>query len=127
MKDLHNRYSILLGLGLAKFIGVSDDHISFTLRTKSTRAIFETDIASGMLSGISHNLTIDVSKVFAYNNANIVEFKPLAGMYASYLFKGVFLYCPCICCVILYCECVGEKVIISGKAVLFSINEIVAL
>jgi len=28
---------------------------------------------------------------------------------------------------ILYCECVEDKVIISGKAVLFSINEIVAL
>ena len=28
---------------------------------------------------------------------------------------------------ILYCECVGDKVIISGKAVLFSINDIVAL
>ena len=28
---------------------------------------------------------------------------------------------------ILYCECIGGKVIISGKAVLFSINEIVAL
>ena len=28
---------------------------------------------------------------------------------------------------ILYCECVGDKVIISGKALLFSINDIVAL
>lgn len=28
---------------------------------------------------------------------------------------------------ILYCECVGDKVIISGKAVLFSINDIVGL
>ncbi len=28
---------------------------------------------------------------------------------------------------ILYCECVGDKVIISGKGVLFSINDIVAL
>ncbi len=28
---------------------------------------------------------------------------------------------------ILYCECIGDKVIISGKAVLFSINDIVAL
>ncbi len=28
---------------------------------------------------------------------------------------------------ILYCECVGDKVIISGKAVLFSIKDIVAL
>ncbi len=27
---------------------------------------------------------------------------------------------------ILYCECVGDKVIISGNAVLFSINDIVA-
>ena len=28
---------------------------------------------------------------------------------------------------ILYCECIGDKVFISGKAMLFSINDIVAL
>jgi predicted PhzF superfamily epimerase YddE/YHI9 len=28
---------------------------------------------------------------------------------------------------ILYCECIGEKVIVSGKAALFSINDITAL
>ena len=28
---------------------------------------------------------------------------------------------------ILYCECIGDKVIISGKAILFSINDIVSL
>ena len=28
---------------------------------------------------------------------------------------------------ILYCECIGDTVIVSGKAVLFSINDIVAL
>ena len=27
---------------------------------------------------------------------------------------------------ILYCECIGDKVIVSGKAVLFSINDIIA-